>query len=182
MKRSLLVVVVVVALVLAVSASGAVKMLAVPAGTDVVLVFDQALSSKTAKVGQSVALHVKDKVVIGGKTVIKAGRKATGVISSVSKRKRYGINAKMQIALNPIKSVYGASIPVQPRTKGKAVSGKKSAQAGAATVGGAIVLGPVGLAGGYFIHGKSVNIKPGDVLVSEVSKDTVLTLNRTHSR
>src|SRR5438045_1588495 len=52
----------------------------VPRGTDVVLAFDQELSSKHAKVGEQVKFHVIDSVIVGGKTVIKAGTPATGVI------------------------------------------------------------------------------------------------------
>ena len=157
-------------------ASGPEEKLTVPAATPIVLVFDQSLSSKTATVGQTVALHVRDNVVIGDTTVITKGTKAKGIISKVEKRKRYGINAELKIALNPIKSAYGTAIPAQPRTQGKAVGGSKSGQAAAATVGGAIIAGPIGLVGGLFIHGKHVTIKPGDVLASEVAKDTVLTL------
>ena len=40
--------------------------------------------------------------------------------------------------------------------------------------GGAVVFGPVGLIGGYFVHGKAVNIKVGDTLVTAVPKDVVL--------
>jgi len=38
----------------------------VPKDTDVVLAFDQSLSSKTAKPGERVSLHVKDNVVVNG--------------------------------------------------------------------------------------------------------------------
>ena len=48
--------------------------------------------------------------------------------------------------------------------------------AAGASAGGALVLGPVGLVGGYFIVGKSVNVKVGDHLVSQVSSDTMLKL------
>src|SRR5438874_9847631 len=71
-------------------------------GTDVPLVFDQALSSKTAKEGDKVNLHVSQDVTIGGATVIKQGTPVTGIVSKVDKRQRYGINAKMRIALDPI--------------------------------------------------------------------------------
>jgi hypothetical protein len=159
---------------LAVSASAKVERITVPKGTEVILAFDQALSSKTAKVGQSVALHVKNGVNIGGHTVLKAGTKVTAKISEVDKRKRYGINAKMRIVLNPVKSAYGGMITLEPRSKGKYVGGKKSNEAAGATAGGAILLGPVGLVGGYFVHGKPVNIKVGDQLSTEVSKTVTL--------
>lgn len=170
------------ALVIAAGASDSMHKLTVPAGTNVVLRFDQALSSKTATVGQTVPLSVKNDVVVDGRKVIDAGTKVTGIVSKVDQRKRFGINAKLRIALDPVKSVYGGFIPIQPRTKGTAVGGKKSSEAAAATVGGAILAGPVGLVGGLFIHGKPVTIKPGDVLVSEVAKDTVLTLRSGRNR
>ena len=159
---------------LAVSASAKVEQITVPKGTEVILAFDQALSSKTAKVGESVRLHVKSGVKIAGHTVLAAGKKVTATISRVDKRKRYGINAKMRIVLNPVRSTYGGMINLEPRSKGKYVGGKKSDQAAGATAGGAILLGPVGLAGGYFVHGKAVTIKVGDQLATEVSKTVTL--------
>ena len=158
----------------AVSASARIERITVPKGTEVSLVFDQALSSKTAKVGQSVALHVKSDVKTGGMTVLARGTKVTGVLSQVDKRKRYGVNAKMRIALNPVKSVYGEMINLEPLSKGNKLSGKKTSQAAGATAGGAIVLGPVGLVGGYFIHGKAVKIEVGDVLLTEVAQTVTL--------
>ena len=158
----------------AVSASARIERITVPKGTEVSLVFNQALSSKTAKVGESVALHVKNDVKISGVTVLAADTKVTGVLSQVDKRKRYGVNAKMRIALNPVKSVYGEMINLEPLSKGNKLSGKKTSQAAGATAGGAIVLGPVGLVGGYFIHGKAVKIKVGDVLLTEVAQTVTL--------
>ena len=159
---------------LAVSASAKDDRITVPKGTDVTLVFDQALSSKTAKVGQSVALHVKDDVAIAGQTALAAGTKVTATISQVDKRKRYGVNAKMRIVINPVKSAYGGMITLEPRSKGQYVGGKKSNEAAGATAGGAILLGPVGLIGGFFVHGKPVNIKVGDLLPTEVATDVTL--------
>src|SRR5256885_12966163 len=47
-------------------------------------------------------------------------------------------------------------------------------EAAGATAGGALLLGPIGLIGGYFIPGKNVNAKPGDKMTVEVGKDTAL--------
>ena len=110
-------------------------------------------------------------------TVLAAGKKVTATISQVDKRGHYGVNAKMRIVLNPVRSAYGGMINLEPRTKGKVVAGKKSNQAAGATAGGAILLGPVGLVGGYFIHGKAVTVKVGDQLVTEVSKTVMLVHN-----
>jgi hypothetical protein len=146
----------------------------VPKGTAVDLVFDQALSSKTAVAGEKVRLHVINDVMVGGTTVIKAGAPVTGVLTQVKHHQRWGVNAKIMIALRSVKSTFGTRIPLNHRQKGQAFGGKKSTEAAGATVGGAILLGPVGLVGGYFITGKNVNIKAGDPLPTEVAKTIVL--------
>ena len=120
------------------------------------------------------ALHVKDGVRVAGHTVLAAGTKVTATISQVDKRKRYGVNAKMRIVLNPVGSEYGKMITLEPRSKGKFIRGKKSGEAAGATIGGAILLGPVGLVGGYFIKGKPANIKVGDPLVTQVARTVTL--------
>jgi hypothetical protein len=159
----------------AIASIAAVERVTVPGGSEVVLAFDQELSSKTAKVGDIVRLHVRDDVFSEGKLILSRGTPVTGVISKVDKRKRYGVNAEVMISLNPVQSTFRQMLPIEPRTAGKALSGEKTGKAAAATAGGAIVLGPVGLAGGYFIHGKSVSIKPGDTFDTEISKTKVLT-------
>lgn len=147
----------------------------VPRGTDVPLIFDKAFSSKTAKVGDRVPMHVSNSVVVNGHTILASGTHVVGVLSSVEKRKRYGVNARMQITLNPIRLSSRNILTLEPKTKGK-YAGSRTDQAAYATGGGALLLGPIGLAGGYFVVGKQVNIKVGDKLISEVSRDVTLNL------
>ncbi len=149
-----------------------------PRGTDVMLQFDQSLSSKSARVGERVRMHVANDVMVGNRVVIRAGTPVVGTVQSVSRRKPYGVNAKLRLALGPVRSVSGTLISLQPRSEGKFVGGKKSGEAAGATVGGAAVLGPVGLVGGYFVHGKPVTIHQGDRLDSQVAQNTILTARR----
>ena len=141
-------------------------------GTQVDLAFNQALSSKTAKVGDTVRLHVTNDVRLGGKNIIKRGTPVTGVLTKVDKRKRFGVNASMQITLNPVISTTGQKITLAPRMKGQPIGGTRGNMAAGAAAAGAVVLGPLGLSGGYFVVGKQVNIKPGDKLETEVTADT----------
>ena len=140
----------------------------VPKGTHVTLVFDEALSSRTAKVGDAVPLHVKDDVVVNGKTVLKAGTHVRGLIGSVRKNNHFGVNARMQITVDPING-----IPLVPRTTGKD-TGSRADHAAEAAGAGALVLGPIGLVGGYFVVGKPVEIKEGDIIETEVSKNVTV--------
>jgi hypothetical protein len=154
------------------AATAAKKAVVVPQGTQVVLVFDQAVKSETAKAGDRVKLHVRDNVSLGTHLILRKGTPVTGTIATVKKRRIYGINARIRIALDPVRSVQGTLITIEPRTK--STGGKKTGQAAAATAGGAIIAGPIGLVGGAFIHGKPVHIKVGDLLDTQVAKDTAV--------
>jgi hypothetical protein len=140
----------------------------VPKGTQVSLAFDEAISSKNAKVGDTVKMHVIDDVLVNNKTVLAAGTPVTGIISSVRKRAHFGVNAKMQITLQPVQG-----ITLTPRTTGKQ-TGSRPDHAAEISGAGALVLGPIGLVGGYFVVGKSVEIKEGDRLETEVSKNVTV--------
>jgi len=144
----------------------------VPKGTEIVLAFDQPLKDTTARDGDKVRLHVDQDVQVDGKTVIKEGTKAYGTITAVKKRARFGVNARIQMKIKPIRTVDGKHVVVGYKTK--STSNGKTAGAAAASVGGAALLGPVGLVGGYFIVGKHVNVKPGDKTTVDVDKDTVV--------
>jgi hypothetical protein len=144
----------------------------VPRGTDIVLAFDQPMSDQKAKDGDKVKLHVDQDVQVDGKTVIAAGTKVNGTITAVKKRERFGVNARIQMLIKPIRAVDGTKVVVGYKTK--TGSNGKTAGAAAASVGGAAILGPVGLVGGYFIVGKHVNVKPGDKTTVTVDNDTTV--------
>lgn len=158
----------------ALTATACAESVTVPKGTEVILVFDQPLDSGHVKAGQPVRLHVRDTVNIDGAPVLNSGTVVNGIVSKVDKRKRYGVNAKMYIALSPVTSMFGEPLTLEAASQGKLVGGKKTDEAAAATAGGAIVAGPIGLVGGYFVVGKPVKIKVGDTLSTDTSMDTVL--------
>ena len=111
----------------------ATRQLTVPQGTGVLLSFDQPLSSRTTRAGQAVRLHVTRDVAIGDRLLVRAGTPVTAVVSRVEKRKGYGVNASIRLAVNPVRSLAGVMIPLQPRTQGSPVGGEKSAQAAGAS-------------------------------------------------
>ena len=141
-------------------------------GTDIKLAFDNSMSSKTAKPGDVVQFHVTDPVTVDGKTVIEAGTKVTGRVVKVDKRKHYGVNAKIQLKMDAIKAVDGKMVELGFKTKTPDAS--RTGTAAGTTIGGAAVLGPIGLAAGYFVVGKSVDVKPGDKMTVEAEKDSVV--------
>lgn len=139
----------------------------VPKGTEVILRFEQPLSSRTAKAGDTVPLVIDHNVMADGHVILAAGTPVRGVIVAVDKNDRFGKNARIRLALDP---VHG--IPLEPRDKGKMFQSASTDRAAEVAGAGALVLGPLGLAAGYFVTGKSVHVKPGDHLRTEVSQDT----------
>jgi len=146
--------------------------LTVSKGTDIVLAFDQNLTDKKAKDGDRVILHVDKDVIIDGKTVIAEGTKAHGTITAVKGRARYGVNARIQMLIDPIEAVDGSKVVIGYKTK--STDNGKTGGAAAATVGGAVLLGPIGLVGGYFVVGKHVNVKPGDKMTVDADADATI--------
>ena len=133
-------------------------------GTEVYLTFRQPVSSKTAKAGDTVKFTVTHDVMdSSGHVVIARGTPVMGVISKVDQNDHFGKNARIRIALNPVDG-----IQLQPRDKGKLIGGTRSDEAGAASGGAALIFGPLGLVGGYFVVGHKVNIHTGDQLRTEV--------------
>jgi hypothetical protein len=141
----------------------------IPRGTPITLAFDQDLSSKHAKAGDNVAMHVVYDVVVNHHVVIKAGVHETATIESVSGRGSFGKNAQIRLTLHPVRDVNGRMIPLQPRNAGSSFKGSRTDHAALASGAGALILGPIGLVGGIFIKGKDVHVKPGDRLESEVA-------------
>ena len=145
----------------------------VPRGIEVPLVFDQAVSSRHAKVGDTVQLHVAHNVAVDGQTVIKRGAHVTGLITGVKHRNVFGVNGHLRMVFEPVRSAFGKTIDLEPKIAGKS-SGSRPDHAAEISGGAALVLGPVGLVGGVFVVGKNVTVKPGDTIISGVNHDTYL--------
>lgn len=153
-----------VSAVMSLVAAAALADVWVPKGTPVTLTFDQELNSRHMHVGDTFRMHVTDDIVVNGRTVLRAGTPVTAEISKVRKQTHWGINAQMQISMRP---VHG--IDLQPRMTGK-MSGSRPDHAAEISGGAALLLGPLGLAGGYFVVGKPVHIHPGQTIDTEVAE------------
>ena len=137
-------------------------------GTPVELKFERALSSRHAYVGEVVPMRVADNVYDHGRVVIRQGPPVTAIIRQVEKNGRFGKNGVLKLDIMPIHAD-GATIPLQPRQKGRIVGGTRGTETAGAAGAGLLVLGPLGLGAGYFVVGKSVNVMPGDHLETQVA-------------
>jgi hypothetical protein len=135
----------------------------VPDGTDVYLVFDQDLSSKTAADGDLVALVLSEDIKIGGVVVAKAGAKAVGEVSNSEKSEMLGKGGELNIRLDYLK--VGSEKVHLRGTKG--TGGKDS-------TGGTIGLMMLCFICGVLHHGKEGKVAKGAALHAYVAEDISL--------
>lgn len=119
----------------------------VPKGTAITVVTDQSISSKDAKLGQTVTGTVAKDVLIGGRVVIAKGSPAKLSVSSVQASGRLSTPAKLYLRLRTI-TLRGETYTLTTSSSGRTESGKGKRDAG--FIGGGAAAGALigGLAGG----------------------------------
>jgi len=113
----------------------------IPKGTAIAVVTNQAVSSKTAKLGQTVTGTVAKDVVVGGKVVIRKGSSAKLSVSSVQASGRLSTPAKLYLQLRTI-TVNGETYAFSTSSSGRSEGGKGKRDAGfigGGATGGAII-------------------------------------------
>jgi len=119
----------------------------VPKGTTIAVVTDQSVSSKDARVGQTVTGTVAKDVLVNGKVVIPKGSPAKLSVSSVQASGRLSTPAKLYLRLRTV-TVKGETYAVTTSSSGRTEGGKGKRDAG--FIGGGAAAGALigGLAGG----------------------------------
>ncbi|MGD0731706.1 MAG: hypothetical protein ABR956_10610 [Terracidiphilus sp.] len=132
-------------------------------GTDVLLAFDEDLSSKTASEGDAVTFVLTEDVKVGDVVVAKKGAKAVGEVTNAKKSAMMGEGGELNIRLNFLK-VGDAKVHLRG-SKGKE---------GDSGLGGAIALTLLVGVFGLLHHGKDVKVQAGTALHAYVSDDISL--------
>jgi hypothetical protein len=95
----------------------------VPTAATISVTIDQSISSKDAKVGQTVAGTVTKDVTSGGKVIIPKGSAAKLSVSSVQASGRLSTPAKLWLRLRSV-TVHGKTYAVATSSAGKTLGGK----------------------------------------------------------
>jgi len=101
----------------------------VPVGTHISVVTDQAVSSKEAKIGQSVTGSIAHDVIVGGKVVIPKGSEVKLTVSGVQASGRLSTPAKLYLRLRTV-TVKGKTYTVATNSAGRTEKGKGKRDAG----------------------------------------------------
>jgi hypothetical protein len=133
-------------------------------GTDVPLVFDEDISSKTAAEGDPVAFVLADDIKVGDVVVAKAGSKAFGEVTNAKKSGMMGKAGELNVRLDYLKAG-----DVKVRLRG--AKGKEGESGTGAAVALTVLFGPIGL----IKHGSNIDIKKGTTMKVYVADDIGLT-------
>lgn len=150
-----------------------VREVTVPTNNVIKIEFLEAMSTKQSRPGDIVNFKAADNLYVNDILVMPKGSRGTGNIKKVSQPGIFGKDGKIEIEFVSIAGIDGTQIPVTvgELSKQKAMS---AAGAGAATIGGLIILGPVGLVGGAFVKGAGVSIPAGSATYVQTAQDITL--------
>ncbi len=143
----------------------------IPSGTIVRMRTLSPLHSKTAEEGDIVYFAVDEDVMVDDIVAIPRGMEATGTITKARKSGMFGKNGKIEITYRTVRAGDNTPVPLILGEKAKEEY-KRAAGAVGASAAGAIILGPVGLVGGLFVHGSEVDLPTGTNFLAEVEEDT----------
>lgn len=113
----------------------------IPAGVKISVVTDQSVSSKTAKIGETVTGSAAHDVISDGKVVIPKGSPVKLTVSSVQASGRLSTPAKLYLRLRTV-TVGGKTYTIATSSAGRTLGGKGKRDAGfigGGAAGGAVI-------------------------------------------
>ena len=115
--------------------------LTVPAGTVLMVTFEQALSSASSQVGDRFSARVVEPVSVNGREAIATGSMISGRVVSVERPARFGDLAQLNLEFTSLRVGSGVESPISAsfRGEGEAQSTKDAVIIGGAAAGGAVL-------------------------------------------
>jgi hypothetical protein len=152
-----------------------------PGATILKLKFLQELSPATSKKGEFVGLALVDDLLVNRNLVAPKGSLVETYVREVKQPRAFGVPGEVRLDFRallplgpqrpPVTLGNAAKKATEDAQKGRDRGAGGLIGAGAASVGGALLLGPIGLVGGALIRGNSIKIPEGAVMFLETSGD-----------
>ena len=144
----------------------------VPAATVVRGALRETLSPKSAKKGDMVNLTLQNDLVVGNNLIAPRGSRMEAAVTKVSKPGSFGRPAEVKISVEKLYPLGPEEIGLTVGESTKKAAEAESAQLAAAGTSfvGAVLLGPIGLAGGFLVRGDLKEIPAGAIVFAETAE------------
>lgn len=119
-----------------------------------------AVGTKTSRPGDRFSYQASQDIYSNGILIVAQGAVGAGKVVKVEEAKNFGRDGELELSFDAIEAIDGTAIPIMLGDKAKEEN-KSLATAAGASIAGMAILGPVGIVGGAFVHGKEINIPAG---------------------
>jgi len=146
---------------------------ALPKTTVVKCALGQTLSVRNVKVDDKVVLNLTEEIIVDGNLFAPKGSRVFAHITKVKPPRSFGRASEIDMAFDALELLGPSSVTVGVGQAAKKAMEVDSAAIGAAgaSFAGAVLLGPVGLAGGFLVRGSDKQLKQGTLFYVETTED-----------
>lgn len=139
----------------------------IPKETLVRIRLNASVDSGKNRVGEVIPYQVAADVMVDNRLVIPAGTPGAAKVTKVTSAGMLGRSGKVELDFGTLRTLDGTAVRLAVEER----AAKENTQlAAAASVGGLVLLGPIGLVGGAFVQGKEHVIPAGTELYVEVQR------------
>lgn len=131
------------------------------------------LDSKKNKTGDVMEFEVAEDVYAAGMLIIAKGAVGRGKLAKVDQAQNFGRDAKMEVSFETVEALDMTPVSTILGEKAKKET-ESTALAAGAGMAGMILLGPIGVVGAAFVHGKNITIPAGTQLYIQTQNDVEL--------
>jgi hypothetical protein len=149
----------------------------IPASTVFKAAFAKTLTVRNIARGNIVELSVTDDYVIGGVLAVAKGDRVFAEVTRVRMPRSFGRPSEISFEFRELETISGRRTPVTigPQAKRAMEIDAGTAGAAGASVAGALLLGPLGLAGGFLVRGSDRQIPEGTIMYVETMEAFTVT-------
>lgn len=139
----------------------------IEAETLVMIRLEAEVNSRTNRVGQLIPYKVARDVTIDDRLVIPRGTRGEAKVTNVQSAGGLGKSGRVELDFGTITALDGTKVRLQVAEK---AAKENTEMAAAASIGGLVLLGPIGLVGGLFVRGDHHVIPAGTEFYVEVDR------------
>ena len=145
----------------------------IPAATILKAAFAKTLTVRNVSKGDIVDLYITEDCIVGNVLAVAKGDRLFAEVTNVKMPRSFGRTSEISVEFREAETIGGGRVAVTLGPQAKKAMQIDSGTVGAAgaSIAGAVLLGPLGLAGGFLVRGSDKQIPAGSLVYVETSND-----------